>query len=73
MSWEVINQILGLAAIDQTFAQALLNAPVAASSARGFHLTPAEQQVFSQTSARTLHEFSLYLLQVIPQSRCYSH
>ena len=69
MSWEVVNQILGLAAIDTTFAQELLKEPLAATLARGFHLSPEEQRVFSEISARNLQELSRYLLRTLPQGR----
>ncbi len=63
MSWKIINQILGLAAVDKEFAQALLKEPVAAVQARGFQLTPEEQEVFSGISASNMHEFSQRLIQ----------
>ncbi len=65
MSWEVVNQILGLAAVDKEFAQALLKEPVAAVQERGFQLTPEEQRVFSEISASNLREFSQHLFQAL--------
>jgi hypothetical protein len=62
MPWEIINQILGLAAVDKEFAQELLKTPLAATQARGFQLTPEEQRVFSQSSASDLQELSQYLM-----------
>lgn len=65
MSWEIINQVLGLATIDAQFAQELLKEPLAAARRRGFQLTPQEQKVFSETSASNLGEFSQHLLQAL--------
>ena len=69
MSWATINQILGLAAVDKEFAQALLKDPVAAVQARGFQLTPEEQRVLSGISASNLPEFSQRLIQELPPSQ----
>jgi hypothetical protein len=63
MSWETINQILGLATIDQKFACELLQEPLAAVQTRGFQLTAEEQGVFSQHSAKDLNTLSQYLMQ----------
>jgi hypothetical protein len=63
MSWEVMNKILGLAALDKRFAQELLKNPLAATQARGFQLEPEEQQVFSKITASNLTELSQYLMQ----------
>lgn len=63
MSWKIINQILGLAAVDKEFAQALLREPLAAVQERGFQLTAEERQAFSTISASNLQEFSQHLLQ----------
>ncbi|MEO8972867.1 MAG: Os1348 family NHLP clan protein [Ktedonobacteraceae bacterium] len=62
MSWQIVNQILGLAAVDKEFAQALLKEPVAAVQARGFSLTPTEQEVFSEICASNLNELSQHLM-----------
>lgn len=69
MSWEIVNQILGLAAVDKVFAQELLKEPLAAIQARGFQLTPEEQRVFSEIDASTLREFSQHLIQELHHSR----
>lgn len=69
MSWRVINQILGLAAVDQEFAQELLKEPLTAIWAQGFQLTPEEQKVFSEVSANTLRELSQHLLQELNHSQ----
>ena len=69
MSWSVINQILGLAAIDREFAQKLLQDPLATVRMHGFQLTPEEQKVLREVSASNLREFSQYLLQELHESR----
>jgi hypothetical protein len=69
MSWETINKILGLAALDQDFLQELLKYPVAAVQARGFELTPEEQEVFSKIVASDLSEFSQYVLDHLAPGR----
>lgn len=66
MSWKIVNQILGLAAIDKKFAQELLTEPLAAIQARGFQLTDEEQEAFRLISARTMSELSQQLLQKLP-------
>jgi hypothetical protein len=65
MSWEIINQILGLATIDQKFARDLLKEPLATVQIRGFQLTAEEQCVFSQHAAKDLNAFSQYLMQAL--------
>ncbi len=62
MSWKTLNRILGLAAVDQQFWQALKKDPLAASQGRGFELTEEEQSVFSTIHAEKLSEFSQQLL-----------
>lgn len=62
MSWKTINRILGLAAVDQHFWQALQRDPLAAIQAQGFELTREEQAVLSKIAVRTLAEFSQCLL-----------
>jgi len=69
MSWEIVNQILGLAVIDKKFAQELLQDPLAAVQRRGFQLTPEEQRVFSTISAQSLHEFVQHLIQELKQGQ----
>lgn len=65
MSWEIINEILGLATIDKEFARELLQDPLAAVQKRGFPLTPKEQEVFGAISTNTLQEFSRDLHQAL--------
>jgi hypothetical protein len=62
MSWEIINQVLGLAAIDSEFARMLLADPDIAIQARGFQLTPEEQSAFQNTFAKNLQELSQQLI-----------
>ena len=69
MSWKVINQILGLAAIDKEFAHKLLQDPLAAVRTQGFQLTSEEQKTIREISASNLREFSQHLLQELHNSR----
>lgn len=62
MSWEIINQVLGLAAIDPEFASLLLANPDVAIQTRGFQLTPEEQSVFQNARAKNLQELSQQLI-----------
>lgn len=63
MSWTIINRILGLATIDQDFAQQLLTDPLPAIQDAGFQLTNREREVFSEISVSTLNELSQQLIQ----------
>jgi hypothetical protein len=69
MSWKIINHILGLAAVDKTFAQELLEDPLGAVRAKGLQLTPEEEKVFSTISAKDLREFSQQLMQRLDRSQ----
>ena len=69
MSWKVINQILGLAAIDKEFAQKLLQDPLAAVRTHGFQLTSEEQKVLGEISASNLRDLSQQLLQELRNCR----
>lgn len=62
MSWKTINAILGLATIDETFCQELLQNPVQAALQRQFTLTQEEQDKLSQIHAHDLAEFSQEVL-----------
>ena len=62
MSWKIINTILGLASVDQTFCRELLENPLQAVQSKQFELTVAEEEIFKQISARDLTEFSQILL-----------
>lgn len=69
MSWKTINRILGLAAIDQHFWQALQEDPVAAIQSQGFELTLEEQAIVRRGTVETLTAFSQYLLDSLPQTQ----
>lgn len=58
MSWETINQILGLATLDDDFCQALLKHPLIAIQKWGFKLTQEEKEALNQITADTLPEFT---------------
>lgn len=58
MSWKVINELIGLASIDQDFCQELLTNPLDAVEAHGFPLTDEEKDVFGSIQVRNIHEFS---------------
>lgn len=62
MSWQIINEILGLAATDEQFAQELFTDPVDTVMKRGYHLTPTEQEAFRCSTSETLDKFSQNLL-----------
>jgi len=62
MSWKIINAILGLASVDQTFCRELLENPLQAVKAKRFKLTSEEEEIFKRISARNLTEFSQMLL-----------
>jgi hypothetical protein len=69
MSWKIINAILGLASVDQTFCRELLENPLQAVQARRFELAPEEKEIFQQISARDLTEFSQMLLAHIDSNK----
>jgi len=58
MSWETINQILGLATLDDAFCQALLKHPLIAIQKRGFKLTQEEKEALNQIHVDSLPEFT---------------
>ena len=62
MSWQTINEMLGLAAIDHDFREQLLSHPLTAARQRGFQLTPYERKVIRELNARDLSEFSQIIL-----------
>jgi len=62
MSWKVMNQILGMALVDQQFWKELKEDPIAVCRSRGLELTPEEEAVLSRIHAETLTEFSQRLL-----------
>ncbi len=61
MSWKVLNEIIGLASIDQNFCQELLVDPLKAIEARQFSLTDEEREVLRGIRARDIHEFSQHV------------
>jgi hypothetical protein len=65
MSWKVINKILGLAATDPGFFQALQQQPLTSIQAQGFILAPDEQAVFEKIDATDLSEFSQRVLDAL--------
>ena len=65
MTRKTINAILGLASIDQTFCQQLLDDPLQAVQSKNFELSEEEQEIFRRISARDLYEFSQILLTLL--------
>ena len=68
MTRKIINAILGLASVDQTFCRELLENPLQAVQAKNFELSPEEQEIFRRISAQDLYEFSQKLLELLDQS-----
>lgn len=58
MSWQTIDEMLGLAIIDPVFCEELLHAPLVAAKERGFELTSAEEHLVQTIRAHDLSEFS---------------
>jgi len=69
MSWETINQILGLATLDDDFCQALLQEPLRAIQKRGFQLTQEEKEVFNHITAGTLPELTQHVFDKLAPER----
>ncbi|HET8846869.1 MAG TPA: Os1348 family NHLP clan protein [Ktedonobacteraceae bacterium] len=73
MSWQTIDDMLGLAIIDPAFREELLHSPVVAAKDRGFRLTPDEERLVETIRARDLSEFSQYIVDAknstLPQSK----
>ncbi len=65
MTWKIINAILGLATVDETFCTALLANPLAAVQTRNFELSLEEQHAFTSISAHNLSEFSQQLVALL--------
>ena len=63
MSWQTVNEILGLASIDPAFCQELLQEPLQAIRSRGFNLSKEEKQIFSSIKAKDIQDFSQQLLE----------
>jgi hypothetical protein len=58
MSWQTIDEMLGLALIDPVFREELLQAPLVAAKERGFKLTSDEECLVQSIRAYDLSEFS---------------
>ena len=61
MSWKILNEIIGLASIDQNFCQELLADPLKAVEAHQFSLTDEEKNVLRGIRANDIYEFSQYV------------
>ena len=62
MSWQEINQLLGLALVDADFCQKLLTDPLQAVNSKGFDLTAHEQEVISNITASDIHKFCQHVI-----------
>ncbi|HEU5378224.1 MAG TPA: Os1348 family NHLP clan protein [Ktedonobacteraceae bacterium] len=62
MSWQTINNMLGLAIIDPKFANRLLANPLLTAEEFGFELTTAEREVLRDVQARDITELGQILL-----------
>jgi hypothetical protein len=69
MSKKIINQILGLAVVDEEFAQQLLKSPLEAIEEKGFPLTREEREALSEVSVSTLNELSQCLVEKLKYER----
>lgn len=58
MSWQTINRILGLAMIDEVFADLLLRDPHEALASYGIQLSVEEWKILDRCQARNLQELS---------------
>lgn len=63
MSWQTINQILGLAMVDEKFAGRLLANPLEAVREFGFDLTEEEQATLLKVRAKDVSELSQILVE----------
>lgn len=69
MSWKTINTVLGLAMIDEDFAQKLLQTPRDALSSYGIQLALEELELLCTSQAQTLEELSELLFKKLgPES-----
>lgn len=69
MSWNSINEMIGLALIDPDFCQELLDNPVGAAQTRGVDLTPKELDVLSKIHVDNIFEFSQIVLDKLAPDR----
>jgi hypothetical protein len=63
MSWQTVNQVLGLAMINTQFADRLLTDPLPTVQELGFDLTEKEQRVLQEVKARDIVELSQILIE----------
>lgn len=63
MSWQNINQVLGLAMVDEKFARRLLANPLPAIREFGFDLTVEEEKILREVKARDVSELSQILVE----------
>lgn len=68
MSWQTINEILGLATVDPVFRQALLKDPLPAIHEQGFQLTEREAQALASVRANDIYELSQKLIEWLGDS-----
>ncbi|HEU5227956.1 MAG TPA: Os1348 family NHLP clan protein [Ktedonobacteraceae bacterium] len=67
MSWQTVNQMLGLAIVDAKFAQRLLTNPLYAAVEFGFDLTQEEQEFLREVEAQDIVELSQILIEKFDQ------
>lgn len=63
MSWQTVNQMLGLAMIDEKFAHRLLTDPLHTALEFGFDLTREEQDFLRDVKASDVAELSQILVE----------
>lgn len=63
MSWQNINQMLGLAMVDTKFADRLLANPLTAIREFGFDLTDEEENILREVKASDVSELSQILVE----------
>jgi hypothetical protein len=63
MSRKTINNLLGQAIIDDSFARKLLADPLQAALQGGFDLTPEEQEILRRIKAKDIAELSKVLME----------
>ncbi len=63
MSWQTINQILGLAMVDASFAHRLLADPLTAIQEVGFGLTEEEKSILREIKTTDVSELSQILVE----------
>jgi len=62
MSWQEINELLGLAMIDPDFCRKLLTDPLKAANSKGFNLTERERETLCRITAHDLCNFSQQII-----------